>query len=503
MDLGLAEILLLTAFALFIVPLSAVATIAQPSNNTNATNATTQPSNYTNATNATTQLSNNTNATSATTQPSNNTTSQPTTTEKLSAPPDLLEPIEAKTYNGSSVPITLDIYQGWEYVISTLPSEGKILGVGKKGDPLPNGARYEPFGNFTGLDAFTYNLTRGNESRTGIVSITVGSPAKAIIADTNLRIAISFVIASFLVAAITFIAASIIRRLRLRNASEGPLNTSRFSDIIRGHDFDPSLSIFQFLLWTFVLMFAITSVYFIRILGGVSDPPQAALPVYLLAIAGISVATPIASTLISSSRYPSTVQFYKEDEATGTDTTTKTTSETPVKRPSFGEMFREFGKPTLSRYQMFAWTWISIIIYLSAFITHVVAKSSDVINLAVPDIDPLLVALMGLSQIAFLGVKTAVTTEIEIVQIYPLKIRRGEYFSIFGKNFGNDRQFIWLGERRIPGEDKVHLLAWSDGRIDVKVPEDIAPGTYEIMVVKGGSSKIATKNNLPLKITVL
>jgi hypothetical protein len=420
-----------------------------------------------------------------------------------SAPPDLLDPIPLKTLKGSSVPIPLRIYSGWEYVISTLPSNGKIHGVGHKGDPLPNGALYEPIGNFTGLDAFTYNLTRGNEIRTGVVSIQVGSPGKPIIEDTNSRIAIAFIIASFLIAAITFIAASIIRKLRLKDASEGPLNTSRFSDIIRGHDFDPSLSILQFLLWTFVLMFAVTSVYFIRILGGVSDPPQAPLPVYLLGIAGISVATPIASLLISSYRYPSTVQFYKEDEATGTDTTARTNSETPIKRPSFGEMFREFGKPTLSRYQMFAWTWISIIVYLSAFVAHVIAKSSDVVNLAVPDIDPFLVALMGLSQIAFLGLKTAASTEIEIVKIYPLEARRGAYFSISGKNFGNDRQFIWIGDRRISGEDKDHLVAWSDGRIDIRVPEDMELGSYEIMVVKGGSSKIATKNNLPVKITIL
>jgi hypothetical protein len=36
-------------------------------------------------------------------------------------------------------------------------------------------------------------------------------------------------------------------------------------------------------------MFAFIGVYFVRIFGGVSDPPQGPLPVYLLAITGISV----------------------------------------------------------------------------------------------------------------------------------------------------------------------------------------------------------------------
>ena len=37
----------------------------------------------------------------------------------------------------------------------------------------------------------------------------------------------------------------------------------------------------------------------------------------------------------------------------------------------FSEMLNEYGKPTLSRFQMFVWTWICIGIYLAILFTVV------------------------------------------------------------------------------------------------------------------------------------
>ena len=73
-------------------------------------------------------------------------------------------------------------------------------------------------------------------------------------------------------------------------------------------------------------------------------------------------------------------------------------------------------------------------------------------------------------------------------------------------NFGNDRQDVWLGTLRIRSDDREHLLGWSNGRIDIKIPEipeNAKADGYEIMVVKGGSSKIAYKGGYPIKITIL
>ena len=101
--------------------------------------------------------------------------------------------------------------------------------------------------------------------------------------------------------------------------------------------------------------------------------------------------------------------------------------------------------------------------------------------------------------------KSAVTSQIEITKVFPLQVKEGANLSIFGLNFGNDRQDVWLGTFRIRSDDREHLLGWSIGRIDIKIPhipDDIKADGYEIMVVKGGSAKIAYKGSLPIKIKI-
>ena len=169
-------------------------------------------------------------------------------------------------------------------------------------------------------------------------------------------------------------------------------------------------------------------------------------------------------------------------------------------------MLREFGKPSLSRFQMFGWTWISIAIYLFIYGAEITKYSNDVVSLSIPDVFPIFVALMGLSEVVFLGAKAAVTSQIEITKVFPLQVKQGGNLSIFGINFGNDRQDVWLGTFRIRSDDREHLLGWSNGRIDIKIPDipdDGKADSYELMVVKGGSSKIAYRGSLPVKIKIL
>ena len=72
-------------------------------------------------------------------------------------------------------------------------------------------------------------------------------------------------------------------------------------------------------------------------------------------------------------------------------------------RPPWGEMLREFGKPSLSRFQMFGWTWISIAIYLFIYGAEITKYSNDVVSLSIPDVFPIFVALMGLSRSCIFG----------------------------------------------------------------------------------------------------
>ena len=99
---------------------------------------------------------------------------------------------------------------------------------------------------------------------------------------------------------------------------------------------------------------------------------------------------------------------------------------------------------------------------------------------------------MGLSQFAFLGSKAG-TSEMEITKIFPSKgtiirdfkgLAVGDLFSIYGNNFGNEGQIIWIGTKQI---SKDNIVYWSNDRIDIKLPDYITPGEYEIIVAKGGS----------------
>jgi len=404
--------------------------------------------------------------------------------------------IEESTYSNSTLDIFLSSVNdvaGLTYYMETFPSNGKVAAVSEASKQIPGGKiSYTPNPSFTGTEVFTYvsKNTANATSDKGLIEIIVKSPSSPFIENETTRNLTSYILAIIIILIITLIAKNVITKIR---GTKTPGYKSRFSDIIRGHDMDPGLSTFQFLLWTFVLMFAFISVYFVRIFGGVSEPPQAPLPIYLLAIAGISVATPILSTLISSYKYADSnpVQFNSGDDSKPPQTLDSPSTSgqiIPKIRPGFGEMLREFGKPTLARFQMFAWTWIGITVYLAVFFSTVSENSQNVQNLAVPDVDPTLVILMGLSQFAFLGIKTAASNEIQISMIYPKKVRQGGTFSIFGKEFGEEMQTLYIDSRKINYQDNL-IVNWTSDRIDVIVPNDLINGSYDVVVVKGGAAK--------------
>jgi hypothetical protein len=385
----------------------------------------------------------------------------------------------------------------WTYVLDSPPLYGSILPYKEKGDLIMNGIiPYKAAINFSGVDYFGYRIINDTSStKPGQISITTYAN-NPLIEPPILRTIIAILIAAGSITIIVLAASRIITRLR--NKAEGnPISASRFWDIIRSNNMDPSLSVFQFFLWTIVLMFALFSIYLIRIFGGVTEAISAPPPMLLLALTGISFVTPFASSIISSIRYPKADVSEAESIPKGIGS---------EERPSWGEMLREFGKPSLSRFQMFGWTWISIVIYLFLYSAEIMKYSNDVVNLTIPDVFPILVALMGLSQVVFLGAKAAVTSQIEITKVFPLQITKGGNLSIFGLNFGNDRQDVWLGTLRIRSDDREHLLGWSNGRIDIKIPDipdEFKADSYEIMVVKGGSAKIAFEGSLPIKIKIL
>jgi len=150
----------------------------------------------------------------------------------------------------------------------------------------------------------------------------------------------------------------------------------------------PTLSKFQFLLWTIVIAFTFFSITTIIVIGTDYSTEQdyfiKDVPENLLAMMGISVAVPI----VASSKTRRTKKIKKQDDSR-----------------SFGAMFLNLqGNLDLARLQMFLWTIIGISIYLHTVFDEILTVTSSG-ELFLPDVSPTLLILMGLSQGAYLGSK--------------------------------------------------------------------------------------------------
>jgi hypothetical protein len=286
---------------------------------------------------------------------------------------------------------------------------------------------------------------------------------------------LALVISFAFVAAVIGIAHTIIRRFR---------HEARLRDIIRDDNWYPSLSLFQFVIWTSIIAFLYFGVYLTRIFGGyIGFPPTP--PSNLLTLMGISVAVPVVSNGVSTFKYG----------ATGKDTTLS--PQEIIKNHPLSTMLEENNKPSLSRFQMFIWTWIGITIYLAIFFVMITKPGTlqAVENLHLPDIDPTLVLLMGLSQGAYVGGKLVASQSMEITKINPPKAKTGDTISVFGNKFGDKADTVLFNDTKT--EQRVKMLPqgtgivfWSDTRIDVIVPKGLQTGELSISVVVEGSTTL-------------
>ncbi|NYT05830.1 MAG: hypothetical protein GKC04_05595 [Methanomicrobiales archaeon] len=199
------------------------------------------------------------------------------------------------------------------------------------------------------------------------------------------------VMLGFITAAVVIAVILLVAHLLVRTDGGNLLN------IIRAEYWVPSLSLFQFLLWTIVISFSYLWVMSFRIFeGDLSFSME--LPTNLYLLLGISVAVPLVSIGY-------TKEAYKPE----------TLAKPPEKLPPFGMMLKNKGKIALNRFQMFLWTIVSIVLYLSIVVGTITGMAAalatpddaagpvDVSDLSVPDIDPTLLYLMGLSQTGYLG----------------------------------------------------------------------------------------------------
>jgi hypothetical protein len=195
-----------------------------------------------------------------------------------------------------------------------------------------------------------------------------------------------------------------------------------------------------------VITFAFLGVYLVRIFGGVIEPP-ASIPVNILALMGISVSVPVISGGVSRIKYD----------------TTSAVKELPPQLPPLSTML-ENSKPALTRFQMFGWTWIGIIIYLAILFSWVAIE--PLTSLTLPDIDPTLVILMGLSQGGYSGGKIVSISPMNIQRVVASKKDNTLILSIFGDNFGQNKDTVWFDDLQARGDS---ISSSNDSRIDVSI----------------------------------
>ncbi len=273
--------------------------------------------------------------------------------------------------------------------------------------------------------------------------------------------AVNWIGRSMVIGIIADLAALVIFWLIIRISKDGKI---KLSGLLKARDGYYSLANFQFFVWTLVFIFALTTIYFVRLFNGNFNTIDT-IPQQLLLLMGISVAVTPISGAISEIKYPQIREDSQKDDKSG----------------DFAGMLMEGGMPSITRYQMFAWTLISVFIYISIFYSTLFdPKLNDTTNLTLPDIDTTLVFLMGLSQAGYIGGKLVTPGEIKITYVSPPKGEPGQVISIAGFDFGDLKGSVELGDKK-----SASVEDWTRTKIDIKIPI-MDPATYNIKVIAGG-----------------
>lgn len=252
----------------------------------------------------------------------------------------------------------------------------------------------------------------------------------------------------------------------------------------KGH---ASLSLFQFLLWTLLISFLYITLWFLQLGAGSTEAP---LPIQagLMVLMGISVTVPIASKGISEYK-----KFKERDEGE------------IYEEARYSSMLEEQGRPSLLRLQMFLWTLASLVIYSWLFVTTLFSADPGTIP-GLPDIDPTLLFLMGLSQAGYLGgqaysgtllkvgepekKKTDDVVGTPIVPPSPLIkeviVDATGLVTVLGSGFRTQKETIMIDEDRVPDDA---IMRWEDLRIDFTMPQTVSRGTkHGLRVVINGET---------------
>jgi hypothetical protein len=312
------------------------------------------------------------------------------------------------------------------------PSNGTISAINSTNGVVT----YTPNAGFIGDDIFKYDATTGNQTSQP-ASITLSVIPEPIILKNSpeLRAGLAFGLSLVIVFLIFLAIFLIVRTIRMRKNEKRKL---KFWDIIRDDNWYPSLAIFQFLLWTGIVLFAYTGTSITRLFSGFGVLMD--IPANLILVMGISGAVTVVNGVVSDFKYAGTTPPKVEP------TKQVPSDEIRKKLPGFKTMLMENGKITLPRFQMFAWTWIGIITYLGILFWQVDVKLGSLEGLFLPELPIVFVSLMGISQVTYITAKSVKPAFFSINEVRPRRIRlqkENNLITILGSNFGN-KGTVWI-----------------------------------------------------------
>jgi IPT/TIG domain len=267
-----------------------------------------------------------------------------------------------------------------------------------------------------------------------------------------------------------------------------------FSFVI-GEDQRPSTSIFKPFLWTIVVVFAYASIYAARLHRGVWQADISIPPNLLLAMA-YDVVTAVAARSITETKVRSG-EVVKPRASPGV-------SANPADGPG-AVVLTDDGQADLSKIQTLVWTLIAIVTYLMAM-THTIKQIYEAqapATIPFPDIDAVMMVLMGLGNAAYLGKKLVSTETPRLGGLAPVTGPKRVEIKLSGNAFGASQGGSKI---TIDGVEVVETpQAWSDTLITFLLPEKhpngtdwSPPQTIRIGVIIGGRTGA---NELPFVVT--
>jgi len=232
--------------------------------------------------------------------------------------------------------------------------------------------------------------------------------------------------------------------------------------LITGEDGRLSLSKAQVAIWTAAVAYSYVTLYAAR--GFLAKDLHAidVIPNNVLLALGFSVVTAVGAKAITVNKI-GTQQIQKSDKTTP---------------PGLGDLVAgDDNRPDLTKVQLLFWTLVAVVIYVSVthgtlalYLTHTCSAASC---LALPDIDPVLMVLMGLSHGTYLGAKLTQADLPRITGSAPLSGPPLTHVVVHGADFGTVAGTVYLGGTAYWGTTPV---GWADTAIAFDWPATDAAG---------------------------